>query len=74
MKEFACADQEGKRGDRGRDPPPPPHLKNHKNIGFLSNTGPNPLNNQKAIASQHSVLGYHRHASEVPEIVFIPGR
>ena len=32
---------------RGPDPPPPPPLKNHKNIGFLSNTGPNPLKNHK---------------------------
>ena len=30
----SCADPEG-------DPPPP--LKNHKTIGFLSNTGPDPL-------------------------------
>ena len=30
------------RGDRGSGPPPPP-LKNHKNIEFLSNTGPDPL-------------------------------
>ena len=29
------------RGDRGYGPPP--HLKNHKNIEFLSNTGPDPL-------------------------------
>ena len=29
------------RWDRGSGPPPP--LENHKNIGFLSNTGPNPL-------------------------------
>ena len=29
------------RGDRGSGPPPP--LKNHKNIEFLSNTGPDPL-------------------------------
>ena len=33
----ACADAEGDRG------PPPPPLKNHKNIGFPSNTGPDPL-------------------------------
>ena len=26
----------------------PPPLKNHKNIGFLSSTGPNPLKNSKA--------------------------
>ena len=29
------------RGDRGSGPPP--LLKNHKNIGFLSNSGPDPL-------------------------------
>ena len=28
-------------GGRGSGPPPP--LKNNKNIGFLSNTGPDPL-------------------------------
>ena len=33
-------------GSRGSRPPPP--LKNYKNIGFLSNTGPDPLNNHKA--------------------------
>ena len=32
------------RGDRGSGPP----LKNHKNIGFLSNSGPDPLKNHKA--------------------------
>ena len=36
----------GSRGeDRGSGPPP---LKNHKNIGFLSNTGLGPLKNDKA--------------------------
>ena len=35
-----CADPEGETG--GPDPPPPP-LKNHKNIGFLSNISPDPL-------------------------------
>ena len=36
--------------DRGGDPdpPPPPKKKNHKSIGFLSNTGSDPLNNHKA--------------------------
>ena len=38
---------------------PPPPLKNHKNIGFLSNTGPDPLKIQK-LPSQHSVFGHHR--------------
>ena len=32
-------------GTGARTPPP---LKNHKNIGFLSNTGPDPLKNHKA--------------------------
>ena len=39
-----CADSEGNRGSG----PPPPSLKNHKNIRLLSNTGPDPLNNHKA--------------------------
>ena len=30
-------------GDRGLEP----HLKNHKNIELLSNTGPDPLKNHK---------------------------
>ena len=36
-----CADPEGGQG--GPDP-----LKNHKNIGFLRNTGTDPLKNRKA--------------------------
>ena len=42
-----------------------PPLKNYKNIGFLSNTGPDPLKLTK-LPSQHSMLGHHRHASETP--------
>ena len=41
-KEESWADPEG--GNRGSRPP----LKNHKNIGFHSNTGPDPLKKQKA--------------------------
>ena len=41
-----CADPEGVT--RGPDPTPPPPLKNHKNIGFLSNSGPDPLKNYEA--------------------------
>ena len=37
----------GSRGGTGGGDTPPP-LKNHKNIGFLSNTGPDPLGNYKA--------------------------
>ena len=36
----------GSRGGGGMGFGPP--LKNHKNIGFLSNTGPDPLKNHKA--------------------------
>ena len=50
-------------GGQGVRTPPPPPLKNHKNTGFLSNTGPDPLKNHK-LPSQHSMLGHHRHASE----------
>ena len=40
-------------------------LKNHKNIGFLSNIGPDPLKITK-LPSLHSMLGHHQHASETP--------
>ena len=42
----------------------PPPLKNHKDIEFLSDTGPISLNNHKA--SKNSMLGHYRHASETP--------
>ena len=32
-----------------------PSLKNHKNIGFLSNTGPDPLKNYKATKPAYNV-------------------
>ena len=51
------------RGDRGSGPPPPPET--YKNIGFLSNIGPDPLKITK-LPSQHSMLGHHRPASETP--------
>ena len=41
---VTCADPEG-GVDRGSGPLP---LKNHKDIGFFSNTGPDPLKNHKA--------------------------
>ena len=57
-----CADPVlGGGGGRGSGPP----LKNHKNIEFLSNTGPDPQEFSK-LPSQHSTLGHHRHASETP--------
>ena len=36
-------------------------MKNHKNIEFLSNTGPDPLEFSK-LPSQHSTLDHHRRA------------
>ena len=38
----------GSRGGGAGVQPYPPPLKNHKAIGFLSNTGPVPLENRKA--------------------------
>ena len=43
----------------------PPTPENHKNIGFLSNTGPGHLNITR-LPSQHSMLRHHRHAIETP--------
>ena len=71
-KSFSCMFQQWRsrmhghiqRGQWVQTPPPP--LKNHKNKGFLSSTGPDPLKNHKALLSQHSMLGHHRHTSETP--------
>ena len=52
---FSCADPEGGQGDRTP-------LENHTNIGFLSNTGLDPLKITK-LPSQHSMVGHYRHAS-----------
>ena len=51
-------------GHRGSGPSP----ENYKAIGFVSNTGLDPLENQKAtkLPSQHSILGHHWPASETP--------
>ena len=49
------------RGSRGGGGAGGGVLKNHKNIGFLSKTGPDPLKMTK-LPSQHSMSGYHRHA------------
>ena len=53
-----CRSRGGGGGPGGPDPP-----KNHKNIGFLSNTGLDPLKITK-LQSQHSMLGHHLHTSE----------
>ena len=59
LKAYAsssCADPEGDRRSG-------PHLKNHKNIGFLSNTSLYPLKNHKI---QNSMMGHHQPASKKP--------
>ena len=55
LQTKSCADPEV--GDRGSGPP-----EKHKNKGFLSNAGPDPLKSTK----QLSMLGHHRPASETP--------
>ena len=52
-----------KVGTGGPDLPPP--LENYKNIGFLSNTGPDPLKITR-LPIQYLMLGHHQHASETP--------
>ena len=44
-----CADPEGGQGVRTP-------MKNHKNIAFLSNTGPDPLKNRKATKPAFNVV------------------
>ena len=56
----AWADPEG--GTGGPDPHP---WNNHKNIGFLSNNGPDPLKITK-LPRKHSMLGHYQHARETP--------
>ena len=51
----------GSRGGTGVQTPP----EKSRKLGFLSNTGPDPLKTTK-LPSQHSMLGHHRHASETP--------
>ena len=56
-------------GSRGGTGGPDPLLKNHRNIGFLSNTGPDLLKNHKATkpafnvgsssAHQHKLFKWH---------------
>ena len=61
-KLHSCADPEGGGGGRGSGTP----LKNHKNIGFLSNTGPDPLKNHKATKPALNVGQSSAPASETP--------
>ena len=45
----------GSRGETGGPDPPPPE-KSHKNIGFLSDTGLDPLKNHKATKPAFTVV------------------
>ena len=58
----SCADPE-RRGREPNPPPPPPPWISHKSIGFLSNTGPGPLEITK-LPSLHSKLSHYRPVSE----------
>ena len=49
-------DPEGGGGGQG-GPDPPPHPEKSQNIGFPSNTGPDPLKITN-LPSQHSMLGH----------------
>ena len=51
----------GGGGEGAGGPDPTEKLQNYK---VLSNIGPDPLKNHKAIPSQHSILGQYRPASE----------
>ena len=55
-----------RRGDGGGQGVRTPLLKNHKNIGFPSNTGPDPLKFSQFLKlwSHHSMLGHNWYASE----------
>ena len=54
------------RGERQGSGPPYP-LKNHKNKGFLSKSGPDCLKNHKTTNSAFNVhVGHHRPANETP--------
>ena len=57
------ADSEAWGGGVDRDSLTPPPLKNLKNIGFLSNNGPDSLKNYKATKAALNV-GHNRHTSE----------
>ena len=50
-KDTSCADPEGMGRGSG-----PPSLKNHTNIGFLSNTGLDPLKNHKVTKQSFNVV------------------
>ena len=65
---FAMCLNNNKHGSKERgkgSPDPPPPLKNQKRIGFLSNTGPDPLKNHKVSKLTFNV-GQSSATSETP--------
>ena len=71
----------GSRGGTGGPDPPPP-MKNHKNIGFSSNTVPDSLKNRSYQASiqcwgiigtpvKHHLMAFHWRAHDGPLIVVL---
>ena len=48
-----CAYPQGGQGVQ--TPPPPTPLKNHKNLGFLCKTGPDPMKNPKTTMQEFNV-------------------
>ena len=61
-----CADPE-----RGYQRALTPTLENPKPLGLFSNTGPDPMENQK-LPSQHSILGNYRPVSDfVVELMMV---
>ena len=71
FKPSSSADPEGGGGGwvggggGGQGVRTPPPLEKYKNIGFLSNNGPDPLKITRLLM-QHSMLGHHLPASETP--------
>ena len=53
----------------GPDPPPPPP-ENHKNIGFLSNTGPDPIKIHKATKPAFNVRPSSARQRDAIEMAF----
>ena len=57
-------------GGPGPDPPPPPKKKKSQKIGFLSNTGPDPLTNHKATKPAFNVWPSSAHQQNDISMVF----
>ena len=66
LMNISCTDPEGGGGGGGQGVRIPHPLKNHKNIEFPSNTGPDPLKNHNATKPAASMFSHHRPASETP--------